>query len=170
VSPHRSDRHPQRIRNLLVAAFFLMIEDQDRSLNLAKDLKLLLHSLLELAFFYLLLGVAVGVRKPLLPGRSFVRKRHMGAIITSPPFPLVLRDIHRDPVKIGSDQGFAAKTRQRTVEPEKNILRKIIDMLTTAGQAQQGAKDHCLMVAYQLLEGEIDVQARLDNRVLRKFH
>jgi hypothetical protein len=26
------------------------------------------------------------------------------------------------------------------------------------------------MVAYQLLEGEIDVQARLDNRVLRKFH
>jgi hypothetical protein len=26
------------------------------------------------------------------------------------------------------------------------------------------------MVAYQLLEGEIDIQARLDNRVLRKFH
>jgi hypothetical protein len=27
-----------------------------------------------------------------------------------------------------------------------------------------------LMVAHELLEGEICVQARLDNRVLRKFH
>ncbi len=170
VSPHRSDRHPQRIRNLLVAAFFLMIEDQDRPLNLTENLKLFLDGLLELSFFQLLLGVAVRVRKPLLPRRSFVRKRNMGAVITSPPLPLVLRDIHRDPVKIGGDQGFAAKTRQRTVKPQKDIQRKIIDMLTTARQAQEGAKDHCLMVAYQLLEGEIDVQARLDNRLLRKFH
>jgi hypothetical protein len=170
VSPHRSDRHPQRIRNLLVAAFFLMIEDQDRPLNLTEKLKLFLHSLLELAFFYLLLGVAVGVRKPFLPRRSFVRKRNVGAVITSPPLPLILRNIHRDPVEISCDQGFAAKTRQGSVEPQKDILRKIIDMLTTAGQAQQGAEDHRLMVAYQLLEAEIDVQARLDNRVLRKFH
>ena len=170
VSPHRTDRHPQRIRNLLVAAFFLMIEDQDRPLNLTEKLKLLLHSPLELAFFYLLLGVAVGVRKPFLPRRSFVRKRNVGAGITPSPLPLVLRNIHRDPVEIGGDQGFAAKTRQRTVEPQKDILRKIIDMLTAAGQAEQGAEDHRLMVAYQLLEGEIDVQARLDNRVLRKFH
>ena len=94
----------------------------------------------------------------------------MGAVNTSPTLPLVLRDIHRNPIQIGCDQGFTAKTRQRTVEPQKDILCQIIDMLTTPCQAQQGAKDHCLMVAYQLLEGEIDVQARLDNRVLRKFH
>ena len=90
----------------------------------------------------------------------------MGAIISPPPLPLILCDIHRDPVKIRGDQGFTAKARQRPVEPQKDVLGKIVDVFATASQAQQSAEDHCLMVAYQLLEGEIGVQAKLDNRVL----
>jgi len=169
VRSHRADRKPQRIRDLLVAAFFLMIEDQHRPLNFAEKLKLFFDGLLELLFFYPLLGIAVGVRQPILPGRRFVRERYVRAVV-APPLPLVLRDINRDPVEIGGDQGLTAKTRQRPVEPQKDILRKIIDVLTASGQAEEGTEDHRLMIAYQLLEGEIDVQARLDLRVLRKFH
>ena len=43
-------------------------------------------------------------------------------------------------------------------------------MLAAAGEAQEGAEDHVLMVAYHLLEGEIGVQAGLDHRVRLKFH
>jgi hypothetical protein len=39
-----------------------------------------------------------------------------------------------------------------------------------AGEAQEGAEDHGLMVAYHLLEGEIGLQGRLDQRVRLKFH
>ena len=49
--------------------------------------------------------------------------------------------------------------------------RHRVELVAAARVAESlGAKDHRLMVAYQLLEGEIDVQARLDNRLLRKFH
>ena len=47
---------------------------------------------------------------------------------------------------------------------------RIVDVLTASGKAQQRAEDHVLMVVNDLLEGEIGVQAGLDNRVLRKFH
>jgi hypothetical protein len=94
----------------------------------------------------------------------------VGPVVAPPPLPLVLRDIDCDPVQVGCNQGLAAKTRQGAVEPQKDVLGEIIDVLTASGQAQQGTEDHRLMVAYQLLEGEIDVQARLDHRVLRKFH
>ena len=43
-------------------------------------------------------------------------------------------------------------------------------MLAAAGEAQEGAEDHGLMVVNHLLEGEIGVQAGLDNRVRLKFH
>jgi len=170
VRSHCANGKPQRVRDLLVAAFFLMIKDQYRPLNLTEELKLLLHCLLKLPFFEPFLGVAVGMCQPILPCGGLVRKRHVGAIIAPAALPLVLRYIDRDPVEVGSYQSLATKTRQRSVEPQKDVLGKIIDVLTASGQAQQGTEDHRLMVAYQLLEGEIDVQARLDHRVLRKFH
>ncbi len=37
-------------------------------------------------------------------------------------------------------------------------------MLAAAGEAQEGAEDHVLMVAHHLLEGEIGVQAGLDHK------
>jgi len=39
----------ERVGNLLVAALFLMIEDEDRSLDLAELLELLFDGLLKLA-------------------------------------------------------------------------------------------------------------------------
>jgi hypothetical protein len=35
-------------------------------------------------------------------------------------------------------------------------------VLAAAGEAQEGAEDHVLMVVYHLLEGEIGLQAELD--------
>ncbi len=56
------------------------------------------------------------------------------------------------------------------VEAEEDVLGEVVEMLAAAGEAQEGAEDHVLMVAYHLLEGEIGVQAGLDHRVLLKFH
>ena len=61
MSSHGSDGHTESVGYLIVAALLLMIEDEDGSLDVAEPLEPLFDGLLELAFFYLLLGVAVGV-------------------------------------------------------------------------------------------------------------
>jgi len=43
-------------------------------------------------------------------------------------------------------------------------------VLTASCKTQQRTEHHRLMVAYEVLEAEIGVQAGLDNRLLRKFH
>jgi hypothetical protein len=91
-------------------------------------------------------------------------------VVATTTLPFVLRDVDGDAVEIGGDEGFAAKAWQGAVETEEDVLGEVVDVLAIAGEAQEGAEDHGLMVAYQLLEGEVGVQAGLDNRVLRKFH
>ena len=88
----------------------------------------------------------------------------MSIAVAAAALPLVLRDVHRDAVEIGGDKGFAAKTRQSSVEAEEDFLCQVVEMLAAAGEAQKGAEDHGLMVADQLLEGEIGVQAGLAPR------
>ena len=89
----------------------------------------------------------------------------MRAVVASSSFPLVLGDVDGDAVEIGSDEGFAAKAGESAIEAEKDLLGEIVDVLTASGEAQKGAEDHGLMVVHHLLEGEIGVQAGLDNRV-----
>ncbi len=170
MRPHRSDRQSQDVRNLLVRALLLMIEDENGALNRTQPLELRFDRVLELALLQLLLGVSPGMLEPVFPARNFVGERDMRANIPTPPLPLVLRYVHRNAIKIGGDQGFAAKARQRTIEAKKDILGEIIDMLAAPGQPQQGAKHHVLVLAHQLLEAEIGGQARLDHRVRPKFH
>jgi hypothetical protein len=165
-----ADRHSERISNLLVAALLLMIKDKDGPLHLAQALELLFDRLLKLALLYLLLSVAVGVRKTVLPAGGLVRQRDVCVAVAAAALPLVLRHINGDAVEIGGDQRIAAKARQRAVEAEKDILGKIIKVFAAPRKAQKGAEDHLLMVLDHLLEGEIGVQAGLDHRVLLKFH
>lgn len=94
----------------------------------------------------------------------------MRAIVAAAALPLVLSDVDGDAVEVGRDEGFAAKAWQCAVEAQEDVLGEVVDVFATAGEAQKGAEDHGLMVAYQLFEGEVGVQAELDNRVLRKFH
>ena len=51
MGSHGSDRHAESIGNLLIAAFFLMIEDENGSLDVAEALELLFDGLLKLALF-----------------------------------------------------------------------------------------------------------------------
>jgi hypothetical protein len=162
MGSHGSDGHTERVGNLLVAALFLMIEDEDGSFDLAELLKLLFDRLLELAFFYLLLGVAIRVGEAVFPAGGVVGERDVGAVVAAAPLPLILGNVDRDAVEVGSNQGVAAKAGQGTIEPEKDILGEIVDVFAAAGKAQEGAEDHVLMVAYHLLEGEIGAQAGLD--------
>jgi len=147
-----------------------MIKDDDGSLNLAEALELLFDGLLEFALLYLLLCVAVWVWEAIFPCRGFVREGDVGAVVAAATLPLILRDVDRDAIEIGGDEGLAAEAGQGAVEADEDVLGEVVDVLATAGEAQEGAEDHGLMVAYQLLEGEVGVQAGLDNRVLRKFH
>jgi len=70
----------------------------------------------------------------------------------------------------GADRHRAIEAREIAVGGEEHLLGEIVDVLTASGKAQQRAEDHVLMVVHDLLEGEIGVQAGLDNRLLRKFH
>jgi hypothetical protein len=118
----------------------------------------------------LLLGVAAGVGETIFPCRGFVGERDVRTVVAAAALPLILGDVDGYAVEVGGDEGFAAKAGQGAVEAKEDVLGEIVDVFTTAGQAQKGAEDHGLMVAYQLLEGEVGVQAGLDNRVFRKFH
>jgi hypothetical protein len=72
MSADGSDGHAEGVGDLVVAALFLMIEDEDGSFDLAETLELLVDGLLELALFYLLLGVAIGVWEAVFPGGGVV--------------------------------------------------------------------------------------------------
>ena len=170
MSAYGSDGHAERVGNLFVAALFLMIKDEDGSLDVAEALELLFDGLLELAFFYLLLGVAVGVGEAVFPAGGVVGEGDVGMVVAAAALPFVLRDVDGDAVEVGGDEGFAAEAGEGAVEAEEDVLGEIVEVLAAAGETQEGAEDHVLMVAYHLLEGEIGVQAGLDHRVLLKFH
>jgi hypothetical protein len=176
MGSYGSDGHTERVGDLLVGALFLMIKDEDGSLDVAETLELLFDGLLELVVLELLLGVAVRVREAVFPAGGVVGERDVGAVVAAAALPLVLGDVDGDAIEVGGDEGFAAETGQGAIEAEEDVLGEIVEVLAAAGEAQEGAEDHGLMVADQLLEGEIrvqaglDPQARLDHRVLLKFH
>jgi hypothetical protein len=165
-----TDGHAEGVGDLLVGALFLMVEDEDRSLNMAEAPELVFDGLLELALFYLLFGVAVGMGETVLPTGGVVGKRDMSVTVTASALPLVLGDVDGDAVEVGGDEGFSAKAGEGAVEAEEDVLGEVVEVLAAACQAQEGAEDHGLMVAYHLLEGEIGVQAGLDRSMLLKFH
>jgi hypothetical protein len=134
-----------------------MIEDEDGSLDLAEALELLLDGLLELAFLDLLLGVAVGVRETAFPAVDVIGERDVGVTVAASSLPLVLRDVDGDAVEVGRDKSLATKAGQGTVEAEKDVLCQVVEVFAAAGEAQEGAEHHVLMVAYHILEGEIGV-------------
>ena len=165
-----ADGHAKGVGDLLVRALFLMVEDEDGSLDLAEALELLFDGLLELALLDLLFGVAAGVGETVFPAGDVIGERDVGVAVAASALPLVLRDVDGDAVKVGGDQGFSAKAGEGAVEAEEDVLGEVIEVLAAAGEAQKGSEDHVLMVVYHLLEGEIGVQAGLDNRMRRKFH
>src|SRR6266849_10915015 len=162
MGSHGSDGHTERVGNLLVGALFLMIEDEDGSLNVAELLELLFDGLLELALLYLLLGVAVGVGEAVFPAGGVVGEGDVGTVVAAAALPLVLSDVDGNAIEVGGDEGFAAEAGEGGVEAEEDVLGEIVEVLAAAGEAQEGAEDHVLMVAYHLLEGEISLQAGLD--------
>jgi hypothetical protein len=170
---YRADGHAERVGDLLVAALFLMIEHEDGSLNLAETLELLFDGLLKLALLYLLLGVAIRMSETFLPAGGVVGEGDVGVAVAAAALPLVLGDVDGDAVEVRGDEGLAAEAGQGAIEPKKDVLGEIVDVLPAAGKAQESAEDHLLMVVYHLLEGEIGVHAasaRLDHRLLLKFH
>ena len=94
----------------------------------------------------------------------------MGVTVTASALPLILGYVYGDAVEVSGDEGVAAKVGQGAVEAKEDVLGEIVEVLAAAGEAQEGAEDHLLMVTDHLLEGEIGVQVGLDHRVLLKFH
>jgi hypothetical protein len=170
MSPDRTNGHAEGVGDLFVAALLLMIKDEDGSLDVAETLEVLFDGLLELALLQLLLGVAVGVGETVLPGGDIIGEGDVEVAVAAAALPLVLGDVDGNAVEIGRNEGVSTKAGQGAIEAEKDVLGKVVQVLSAAGEAQEGAEDHVLMVAYYLLEGEIGVQAGLDHRVRLKFH
>ena len=178
MGSHGADGQAERERNLLVAALFLMIKHEDAALDGAEPEQVGFDLLLKLVVFELLLGAAAGMLDAVFPGEGVVGigiVRCVGEgdewpVFAAAALPLVLGDVDGDAVEIGGDEGFAAKVGQRAEEAQEDLLGEIVEMLAGAGEAQEGAADHGLMVPDDLVEGEIDGQAGLDNRMRLKFH
>ncbi len=127
-----ADGHAEGVGDLLVAALFLMIKDEDGSLDLAKALELLFDGLLELALFDLLLGVAIGVGETILPAGGVVGEGDVGVAVAAAALPLVLRDVDSDAVEVSRDEGFAREAGEGTVEAEEDILGEIVEVFAAA--------------------------------------
>ena len=162
MSPYGSDGHSEGVGNLLVGALLLMIEDENGPLDLAEPLEVFFDGLLELALLDLLFGIAIGVGETVFPAGGVVGEGDVGAVVAAAALPLVLSDVDGDAVEVGGDEGLAAEAGEGAVEAEEDVLGKIVEVLAAAGEAQEGAEDHVLMVVYHLLEGEISLQAGLD--------
>ncbi len=92
------------------------------------------------------------------PVALLFRKGHQGKVVAAAALPFVLGDVGDDAIEVGAEQGFAAKRGKRAVEAEKDLLGKIVDMFPAAGEANEGAEDHGLMVLDDLLEAEVGGQ------------
>ena len=143
--------------NLFVAALFLMIEDEDGAFDDAELLQLVFNGLLKLPLSELLLGIRRLVGETFFQTGfvAFIRsgdgdKRAFNA---SSPLPFILGDVDGDPIQIRREHRLAAKGRERSVEAEEDLLRKVFDVFAAAGKAGERAEDHRLMILHNLLEG-----------------
>ena len=156
MGAHRAYGQLKRLRNLLVAPFFLMVEHQDGPLHGTELLQLALYRIPELPFGKLLLRVETRVLQAAFPIALLFGKRHQGKVVAAAALPFVLGYVGDDAIEVGAEQSFAAKRGKCAVEAEKDLLGKIVDMFAAAGKANEGAKDHGLMVADDLLEAGVD--------------
>jgi hypothetical protein len=148
----------KRLRNLLVAPFFLMVEHQNGPLHRAQLLQLALYRISELPFRKLLLSVEAGVLQAAFPIALVFRKRHQGKVIAATALPFVLGYVGDNAVEVGAEQSFAAKRGECPVEAEKDLLGKVVNVFPAAGEAHESAEDHGLMVSDDLLEAEVGGQ------------
>jgi hypothetical protein len=158
VCAHGAYRQPERLRNLLVTPFFLMVEHQYGPLHRAELLQLAFYRIPELPFGKLLLSVEAGMLEAAFPVALFFREGDQGTVVTAAALPFILGYIGDDAIEVGAEQSFAPKRGKRPVEAEKDFLGEIVDMFTAAREAHEGAEDHGLMVLDDLLEAEVSAQ------------
>ena len=78
--------------------------------------------------------------------------------------PLVLRNVDCDAVEVGADERFAAKAGQGAIETEEDVLGEVVDVIGVAGETREGAEDHLLMIADDLLEAGLAQQDDKEDR------
>ena len=102
---------------------------------------------------------------------SRFRQRDIQAIFAA-ALPFILRHVDGDAIEIGAHERLAAKAGQRAEEAKKDILREVVDVVGATGEACEGAKDHLLMIADDLLEAGFSRQelVGLDRAETVKFH
>ncbi len=164
MRPDRTYGQMKDLRDRLITALFLMIEHKNGAFVLGERQQLAVHRLPELLLQELLFGIGIGVRKGFhVVRRSFIpgRKRcHSDGPLFTAAFPLILRDVDDDPVKISRDLRLTTKVIQGAIETQKDLLREVVNLLPVAGQTQQRSKDHGLVLADDLLELGMCLQVR----------
>ncbi len=101
-----AERQTESERDLLVGLFFLMIEDEHGSFDVAEAAEFAFDLLLELAVGDLLFGVRAGVREAIVPAGDLVRERGERPIDAAAAFPLVPGDVDGDAIEVGGEGGW----------------------------------------------------------------
>lgn len=154
-----AEGHPQGEGDAFVGLLFLMIEDEYGALGRAEGLEVLLDGVLQFTGGELLLGVGSRAGEPVVPAGFGVGEGGEGLVVAAAAFPLILGDVDGDAIEVGGEQGVSAEVGKGAEETKKDLLGEILQVLPAAGEAKQGAEDHVLVCADQVLEGGVRGQA-----------
>ena len=151
--------------DVLVAALFLVEEDEDGAFRIGEFKKSAVDGLESLTLRELLLGVgSVGWEGFDERGEVFVGIAGGGegvGAVAAAVLPLVLGYVEDDAVQVGGELGVAVEVREAAVEAKEDLLGKVFDAVGGAGEALQRAEDHPLVLAHDLLERRVGGRAGL---------
>ena len=170
----------------LVAAFFLVVEDEDGALHFGELLEGGVDGLLQVRVHHALLGGAGVLAGVGVAGEVFYPGCGIGLVVEgwfwgdvfaflAAALPLVLGEVEDDPVEVSGQGRVAAEVREGAVEAEEGFLGEVFDLRAGAGEAGERAEDHGLMLSHEGFEGfrgcEVGAQSLPSDCIVRqKFH
>lgn len=155
VGANGIDRHLERRGYSVIAAIFLVIEDQNGAFGLRQRQQRSVDGGLQFGVGEELLGgasvtvdsISGQILQPfarfvLVEGRV---RRSSKLALAAAALPLVLSHVDDDAVEVCRQRGIPAEVWKGAVEAEKDLLGEVFDVRAGRGHAREGAEDHGLM-------------------------
>jgi hypothetical protein len=144
-------RQLQDAGDLVVAASFLMKEDERRPFAIGEPGECVLHRVPGVLLLERAVDRRPGVGQSFLPAPVRLAQRDGSIDRLATTIAFILRHVDDDAKEIRRQLRLAAKVRECAKEPQEHLLRRIFDV-TAADETSEHAKHHGLMVTNELFE------------------
>jgi hypothetical protein len=145
--------------DVFVAALLLVEEDEDGALGVGELEEGAVDGFEGLTVGELLLGVGGWGGEGFDEVGDFLVGIEGGGegvgAVAAAALPLVLGYVEEDAVEVSGEFGVALEVRKTAVEAQEDLLGEVLDAVRGAGEALEGAEDHLLVLADDLLEREL---------------